>query len=96
MFESFRHYQALETMLTFAGWKGGFSESDKRAMAESLDTIRTVLVQQFGTNADAKRRDSRCVTDVEFDRAVMVVLSCAFTMWLSGALDKTPCTDVDR
>ena len=23
--------------------------------------------------------------------AVMVVLSCALTMWLSGALDKTPC-----
>lgn len=91
MFKSFRHYQALEAMLSFAGWKGGFSESDKRAMAESLNTIRTALVQPFGANADAKRRDSNCVTDVEFDRAVMVVLSCALTMWLSGALDKTPC-----
>lgn len=90
MFESFRHYPSLEAMLSFSGWKGGFSESDKQAMAESLDTIRTALVQPFGASADAKRRDSRCVTDVEFDRAVMVVLSCALTMWLSGALDKTP------
>lgn len=91
MFESFKHYQALETMLTFAGWSGGFSESDKRAMAESLDTIRTAIVQPFGASANAKRRNSQCVTDVEFDRAVMVVLSCALAMWLSGALDKTPC-----
>ena len=91
MLKSFKHSHTLEAMLLFAGWKGGFSESDKRAMAESLNTIRTALVQPFGANADAKRRDSKCVTDVEFDRAVMVVLSCTLAMWLSGALDKTPC-----
>ena len=91
MLKSFKHNQTLEAMLSFAGWKGGFSESDKRAMAESLNTIRTALVQPFGSNADAKKRDSKCVTDVEFDRAVMVVLSTALAMWLSGALDKTPC-----
>ena len=91
MLKSFQHNQTLEAMLSFAGWKGGFSESDKRAMAESLNTIRTALVQPFGANSDAKRRDSKCVTDVEFDRAVMVVLSTALAMWLSGALDKTPC-----
>ena len=91
MLKSFKHNPTLEAMLSFAGWKGGFSESDKRAMAESLNTIRTALVQPFGANADAKRRDSKCVTDVEFDRAVMVVLSIALAMWLSGALDKTPC-----
>ena len=91
MLKSFQHNPTLEAMLSFAGWKGGFSESDKRAMAESLNTIRTALVQPFGANADAKRRDSKCVTDVEVDRAVMVVLSTALTMWLSGALDKTPC-----
>lgn len=87
----FRHNPALESMLSFAGWQGGFSESDKRAMAESLDTIRTALVQPFGANADAKRRDSNCVTDVEFDRAVMVVLSTALAMWLSGALNTVKC-----
>lgn len=91
MLKSFQHNPTLEAILSFAGWKGGFSESDKRAMAESLDTIRTALVQPFGANADVKRRDSKCVTDVEFDCAVMVVLSTALTMWLSGALDKTPC-----
>ena len=91
MLKSFQHNPTLEAMLSFAGWQGGFSESDKRAMAESLNTIRTALVQPFGANSDAKRRDSKCVTDVEFDRAVMVVLSTALTMWLSGALDKTPC-----
>ena len=91
MLKSFKHNPTLESMLSFAGWQGGFSESDKRAMAESLNTIRTALVQPFGANADAKRRDSKCVTDVEFDRAVMVVLSTALAMWLSGALDKTPC-----
>ena len=91
MLKSFKHNPTLEAMLSFAGWKGGFSESDKRAMIESLNTIRTALVQPFGANADAKKRDSKCVTDVEFDRAVIVVLSTALAMWLSGALDKTPC-----
>lgn len=91
MLKSFKHNPTLEAMLSFAGWQGGFSESDKRAMAESLNTIRTALVQPFGANADAKKHDSNCVTDVEFDRAVMVVLSTALAMWLSGALDKTPC-----
>lgn len=87
----FRHNPALESMLTFAGWQGGFSESDKHAMKESLNTIRTALVQPFGANADAKRRESKCVTNVEFDRAVMVVLSTALAMWLSGALDTVQC-----
>ena len=91
MLKSFKHNQTLEAMLSFAGWKGGFSESDKRAMAESLNTIRTALVQPFGANADAKKRDSKCVTDVEFDRAVMTVLACSMVMWLSGALDTVQC-----
>ena len=91
MLKSFKHNPTLEAMLSFAGWKGGFSESDKRDMAESLNTIRTALVQPFGANADAKKRDSKCVTDVEFDRAVMTVLACSMVMWLSGALDTVQC-----
>ena len=91
MLKSFQHNPTLEAMLSFAVWQGGFSESDKRAMAESLNTIRTALVQPFGANADAKRRDSNCVTDVEFDRAVMTVLTCSMVMWLSGALDTVQC-----
>lgn len=39
MLKSFRHNPTLEAMLSFAGWQGGFSESDKHAMAESLNTI---------------------------------------------------------
>ena len=91
MLKSFQHNPTLEAMLSFAGWQGGFSESDKRAMAESLNTIRTALVQPFGANADAKRRDSKCVTVVEFDSAVMTVLACSMVMWLSGALDTVQC-----
>ena len=91
MLKSIKHNPTLEAMLSLAGWKGGFSESDKRAMAESLNTIRTALVQPFGANADAKKRDSKCVTDVEFDRAVMTVLACSMVMWLSGALDTVQC-----
>lgn len=88
MFESFKSNQTLESMLTFTGWRGGFSQADKDALAESLDTIRTALVQPVGATSDAKRRDSRCVTDAEFDRAVMVTIASAMAMWLSGALEK--------
>lgn len=91
MLKSFQHNPTLEAMLSFAGWQGGFSESDKHAMKESLNTIRTALVQPIGANADTKRRNAKCVTDGGFDRAVMVVLSTALAMWLSGALDTVQC-----
>lgn len=45
----------------------------------------------FGYGYRLHRRDSKCVTDVEFDRAVMVVLSTALAMWLSGSLDTVQC-----
>lgn len=86
-FASFRHNQILESMLTFATWQGGFSSADKDAMKDALQTIRTAMVQPFGTNADAKRRNAKCVTDVEFDRAVVTVLCTAMCLWLSGELD---------
>ena len=88
MFESFKLNPTLEAMLTFTGWRGGFSQADKDALARSLDTIRTAMVQPVGATPDAKRRDSRCVTDAEFDRAVMVTITAAMAMWLSGALEK--------
>lgn len=88
MFENFKSKQTLEMMLTFTGWRGGFSQADKDALARSLDTIRTAMVQPVGSTSDAKRRDSRCVTDAEFDRAVMVTVASAMAMWLSGALEK--------
>lgn len=84
---SFGHAQALEAMMTFATWQGSFNESDREAMKEALGVIRTALVQPEGATRDAKSRDARCVTDAEYDRAVMTVLCCAMVMWLSGALD---------
>ena len=82
------HNPLLESMLTFSTWKGGFSSADKQAMSDALQTIRTALVQPFGTNANAKQRDAKCVTDVEYDRAVVTVLSTAMCLWLSGKLDE--------
>ena len=64
------------------------SQADKDALARSLDTIRTALVQPVGATPDAKKRSKRCVTDAEFDRAVMVTIAPAMAMWLSGALEK--------
>ena len=85
---NFGHNPLLEAMLTLSTWKGGFSAADKQAMKDALQTIRTAMVQPFGTNSDAKRRDTKCVTDVEYDRAVATVLSTAMCLWLSGKLDK--------
>ena len=88
MFETFKTNPTLEAMLTFTGWSGGFSQADKDALARSLDTIRTAMVQPVGATPDAKRRGQGCVTDAEFDRAVMVTIAAAMAMWLSGALEK--------
>lgn len=88
MFETFRANPTLEMLLTFAGWRSGFSQADKDALAESLDTIRTAMVQPVGATSQAKQRGQSCVTDVEFDRAVMVTIASAMVMWLSGALEK--------
>lgn len=84
---NFGHTPLLEAMLTLSTWKGGFSAADKQAMKDALQTIRTAMVQPFGTNADAKRRDARCVTDAEYDLAVVTVLCAAMCLWLSGKLD---------
>ena len=85
---NFGHNPLLEAMLTISTWKGGFSAADKQAMVDALQTIRTALVQPAGTNANAKRRDAKCVTDVEYDRAVATVLGTAMCLWLSGKLDE--------
>lgn len=88
MFQNFKLNPTLEMMLTFTGWRGGFSQADKDALARSLDTIRTAMVQPVGATQDAKLRGKECVTDEEFDRAVMVTIAAAMSMWLSGALEK--------
>ena len=91
MLKSFKHNQTLEAMLSFATWQQQFNEHDKAALKDALGTIRTAMVQPFGATSDAKRRNSNCIMDTEFDRAVMTVLACSMVMWLSGALDKTTC-----
>ena len=85
---NFGHNPLLEAMLAFSTWKGGFTNADKQAMADALQTIRTAMVQPAGTNPDAKRRDARCATDAEYDRAVVTVLGTAMCLWLSGKLDE--------
>lgn len=85
---NFGHNPLLEAMLTLSTWNGGFSAADKQAMKDALQTIRTAIVQPAGTNADAKRRNAKCITDVEYDRAVVTVLSTAMCLWLSGKLDE--------
>ncbi len=84
---NFGHSPLLEAMLTLSTWKGGFSAADKQAMKDALQTIGTAMVQPFGTNADAKRRNAKCVTDAEYDLAVVTVLCAAMCLWLSGKLD---------
>lgn len=88
--ESFGLNPAEEAMLTFSTWQGEFTEHDRDAMAESLNVIRTALVQPVGATPAAKQRNANCVTDAEFDMAVINVLCAAMVMWLSGALDKVP------
>lgn len=75
-------------MPTFPTWKGGFSAADKQAMKDALQTIGTAMVQPVGTTSDAKRRNAKCIADVEYDRAVVTVPSTAMCLWLSGKLDE--------
>ena len=85
---SFGLNPAEETMLTFSTWQDQFTEHDRDAMTESLNVIRTALVQPVGTTPTAKQRNVKCVTDAEYDMAVITVLCSAMVMWLSGTLDK--------
>lgn len=96
MFENFRHCPTLEAMLTFSGWCGGFTSSDRDAMVQGLDAIRTAMVQPCGANASSKGREARAVSDVEFDAAVMRVITGAMCMWISGALGEVACDDDGR
>ena len=85
---NFGHSPLLEAMLTFSTWKGGFSAADRQAMKDALQTIGTAMVQPFGASPGAKRRNAECIADVEYDRAVVTVLSTAMCLWLSGKLDE--------
>lgn len=79
-----------EAMLRFSTWNSEFTAHDREAMEDGLNTIRTAIIQPVGTTPAAKQRSSKCVTDAEFDMAVLTIVSSAMVMWLSGALDKVP------
>ena len=88
-FAEFRHNEALEAMLTFAGWQGGFTESDKTAMAEGCNVLRTAMVQPVGPSC--AERVEGAVSDAEFSGAVLRVLASAMCLWLSGKLEEVRC-----
>ena len=88
------HAPLLESMLSFSTFeKRPFNAHDAHAMAESLNVIRTAVVQPVGANSSAKKRDSKAVTDIEVNRAVATVLASAMVLWLGGGLDETKWPD---
>lgn len=84
-----REDQIMATMLTLdsmAGRSRGFTESDRQAMAEGLDAIRTAMAQPFGTERqDADPRPGG-VSTAEYEHAKMRVVLAAMRLWLSGRL----------
>lgn len=85
-FETYMHSPTLETMLTFQGWRGGFTATDRDAMADGLAVVRNAVVQPAGLARGARKQDRRHVSEAEFDRAVMQVLCGAMALLLSGRL----------
>lgn len=88
-FAEFRHVPALEAMLTFAGWQSGFTEHDRDALVDGLQTLRTAMVQPVGTAAASKCHGA--VSDAEFSGAVLRVLAASMVLWLSGKLAEVAC-----
>ena len=84
-FREFRNCPALSTMLTFQGWRGGFTASDRDEMERSLADIRAAMCQPVGTHDVL--RDGNIVPDASFERAVMNLIVAAMALWLSGKLD---------
>ena len=82
-----------EAMLQFSTWSNEFTEHDREAMEDGLNTIRTAIIQPVGATPAAKQRNTKCVTDAEFDMAILTVVSSAMVMWLSGALEKVEAAD---
>lgn len=81
----FRNCPALSAMLTFQGWRGGFTASDRDEMERSLADIRAAMCQPVGTH-DALR-DGDIVSDAAFERAIMNLIVAAMALWMSGRLD---------
>ena len=67
-----------------------FTESDRRAMVDGLQIIRTAMAQPVGATSAASRVKG-AVTGREYDRAVMQVICSAMQLWLSGKLGEVEC-----
>jgi hypothetical protein len=85
----YKDQKALSEMLTFAGWRCGFTESDKAALARDAGVVRDALLQPVGCAA-VSRGGREGVSEEEFDRAVWTILAVVVGMWLSGALEACP------
>lgn len=66
-----------------------FTEADREAMIDGLDTLRVAMVQPVGTSA--AHRVNGAVASAECDRAVMQVVCSAMQLWLSGKLGEVEC-----
>ena len=62
-----------------------FTESDRRAIEEGLDVIRTACVQPVGTSASG--RVPGAVSDLDVNRALIMIACSAMQLWSSGRLD---------
>lgn len=90
-FERFARNSTTGMMLGLRSMGGAtFTESDRRAMVEGLEIIRTAMVQPVGAT-DAAPRVKGAVTGREYDRAVMQVVCSAMQLWLSGKLAEVEC-----
>lgn len=90
-FERFARNSTTGMMLGLREMGGAtFTESDRRAMVDGLEIVRTALVQPVGATSAASRAKG-AVTGREYDRAVMQVICSAMQLWSSGKLGKVVC-----
>lgn len=62
-----------------------FTDSDRRAMKDSLDVLRVAMVQPVGTSASG--RVPGAVSDLDVNRALIMIACSAMQLWSSGRLD---------
>lgn len=90
-FERFARNSTTGMMLGLRAMGGAtFTESDRAAMVEGLEIIRTALAQPVGATSAATRVKG-AVTGLEYDRAVMQVVCSAMQLWASGRLGEVEC-----
>lgn len=57
-------------------------------MNQGARILRTEAEAAEAWNRRAERRNAKCITDAEYDLAVMTVLCTSMCLWLSGKLDE--------